>query len=130
MKDVNSFIGSMVKIEFIEQSGCFGHYPFYMFEEQKDGQNVINSLALGGNVIACYDKFCHSIKDGSKRVYMALDFPKRGDIKHDFVAVFSWENEKLEVIAIPYDEQSGDVFDMVENSEHLEAIKNQLSKNI
>ena len=126
MKTVEEFVKSMVKIEFIEDSECYGHYPFQLFAETKDGKFEMNTLALGGDVESCYGKFSEYKSNDAKRMYMSLDFPKGGDIKDDFVAIFSFENGDINLFAIPYNVEDGKILDIIKISEHLDYIKTQL----
>lgn len=130
MKNLEEFIESLVKIEYIENSNCFGHYPFQMFVETNDGNFELNSLALGGDVEACYNRFAHYIINKAKRVYLSLDFPQGGDITNDFVAIFSFENGEINIIAIPYQESDGKSFEIIKESKHLDVIKSQLIKHL
>ena len=126
MKTVEEFVKSMVKIEFIEDSNCFGHYPFQLLCENKDGGLEINALALGGDVASCYRRFAEYKKDGAKRIYLSLDFPKGGDIENDYVAIYTFENDKINLFAIPYEIEEGKRFDVIKNSEQLDLIKQQM----
>lgn len=126
MKTVEEFIKSMVNIEFIEDSNCFGHYPFQLLCENKEGGLELNALALGGDVASCYRRFAEYKNNGAKRIYLSLDFPKGGDIENDFVAIFTYENNKIELFAIPYEIEEGKTFDKVTNSDHLDKIKAQM----
>ena len=126
MKTIEEFVKSMVKIEFIEDSNCFGHYPFQLFCENKDGGFEINALALGGDVASCYRRFAEYKKGGAKRIYLSLDFPKGGDIKNDYVAIYTFENDKIDLFAIPYEIEDGKSFDIVKNSGQLDLIKQQM----
>jgi hypothetical protein len=130
MKSVKEFVKLMVKVEFIEDSNCFGHYPFQLFAEMDDGKNEINALALGGDVKSCYKRFSHYKKNNAKRIYLSLDFPKGGDMENDFVAILSFENNETKLHAIPYQVSDGKILKAVEESEHLDNIKSQLQKFI
>lgn len=122
MKDLQEFIERMVKIEFIEQSNCFGHYPFQMFVENQDGSNGLMSLALGGKVKSCYIVFANAMENMAQRVYLSLDFPAGGDIQNDFVCVMAYENGKLNAFAIPYNNHDGQILERIENSLQVEKI--------
>lgn len=130
MKSLKEFIDSMVTVEFIEVSNCYGHYPFQLLAETKDGILEINALALGGNVAACYDRFVDYKNEGANRIYMSLDFPRGGDINTDFVAVFSLENGEIKLQALPYSLLDGKILDPITESKHLNDIMAQLKKNI
>jgi len=130
MKSVEEFVKSMVKIEFIENSNCFGHYPFQLFCEDKNGKFEMNALALGGDVKSCYKRFSEYKKQGAKRIYMSLDFPSRGDIENDFVAIFYFENNELNLFAIPYSLEDGKQLDVIKKSDFLDIIKYQIISQI
>ena len=125
MKSVEEFVSSMVKVEFIEDSNCFGHYPFQLFAETKDGKQEINSLALGGDVASCYKRFAHYKNNDANRIYLSLDFPKGGDIQNDFVAIFSFENNEIKLQAMPYQESDGKLLQAIKESQHLKSIMSQ-----
>ena len=125
MKNVNEFIENMVNIEFVDQSNCFGHYPFQMWTKTKDGKNEMAALAIGGDVAACYRAAAGHIKNDAKCVYLSLDFPATGDIKNDFVAVYSYEDKELKCIAIPYDPKTGNLLDRINSSETLSGLMKQ-----
>lgn len=131
MKDVNEFTEQMIKVDYIEQSDCFGHYPFQMFYEKHDGKASISALALGGDVKACHRLFADVMHGGIKRVYMSLDFPSGGDIENDFVCVFYYENSthELKNFAIPYDSQ-GVILNKITESDHLSKLLLQLKESI
>jgi hypothetical protein len=124
MENVEMFIKSMVKIEFIEKSNCFGMYPFQLFSEDIDGKQTVQTLLLGGNVKSCYEIFNNNVEN-CKKVYMALDFPKLGDIENDFIAVFSFENNEYKVIAIPYTTE-GKVLEFIKEAKAIDKIKSQI----
>ena len=126
MKSLNNFIESFINLELIDETNCYGHYPFQMFVENEDNTNQINSLALGGDVASCYRLFAKNKNNNAKRIYFSLDFPSGGDIENYFVCVISYENNEINLIAIPYNVNTGERFDIIEESTHLSEIKNQL----
>ena len=130
MKNVQNFVTDLVKIDYVEQSDCFGHYPFQMFVEKKEGGFELNALALGGNVNSNYLRFREYLKAKAKRIYLSLDFPAGGDIENDFVAIFSYENGKYNLFAIPYETQEGKTFLEITKSEQLDKIFNQFLKAV
>lgn len=128
MKNVEDFQKLMVRID-EQPDGSFGHYPFQMFVETAEGSNNIMALALGGDVVKCYNLFKKEVWEKAKRVYMSLDFPANPEIKDDFVAIFSWdlEEEKVEIKAIPYNTKTGEVLSEIKSidSKTLTAIAHQ-----
>ena len=122
MKNVDEFVKQCVKIDHLEQANCYGHYPFQLFVEIKDGSFVMNALALGGDVASCYRKVYEYKRDKAKKIFLSLDFPKGGDIQNDFIAVFSVDDKGTSVFAIPYDTESGDRMGIIKESQHLSGI--------
>ena len=125
MKTIEEFLESLVRIELIEDSKCFGHYPYQLFCEKNDGSSEINAIAIG-QVSLVYNRFALHKKNGAKRIYLSVDFPAGGDIHNDFVAIFSFENDLLSVFAIPYDNTNGEIFDVITQSTQLDLIKSQM----
>ena len=126
MKSVEEFVKTMVKVEFIEDCNCFGHYPFQLMCENRDGGLSITALALGGDVASCCMKFSEYKNQGAKRIYLSLDFPKGGDIENDYIAIFSFEGNDIGLFAIPYDTANGKTFDIIKSSTQLDLIKKQM----
>lgn len=122
MKNVNEFIDSLVKISLIEDCDNYGHYPFQLIAETKDGGLEINALALGGDVNACYKRVRDYIKNEARKVYLSLDFPKGGDIENDFIAIFSFDDGETSVLAIPYNIETGERYETIHKSEQLDKV--------
>lgn len=130
MKNVEEFIAQLVKIEFIEDSNCYGHYPFQMYVEMGDGSLEMNALALGGDVLACYRRMSEYINKNAKRIYLSLDFPAGGDIENDFVCIYAYEDGAFSLLAIPYSLEDGKVLAQITQSSQLAKIKEQLMEHI
>lgn len=128
MKNVQNFVTNLATIDYVEQSECYGHYPFQMFAETSDSKFELNALALGGDVRSCYLRFKMYFEQKAKRIYMSLDFPKGGDIKNDFVCIFCYEDGKLELLAIPYDVETGEKYNQIKESTQLDLIAKEFSK--
>jgi len=125
MNTVKEFVENFVKIEYIENSGCFGHYPFQLFVETSDEKIEINALALGGDVLSCYKRVSKYLKEKANKVFMSIDFPTGGDIKNDFVCIFSIVDNKFDIFAIPYNSENGEIYDEIHESNLLIEILNQ-----
>jgi hypothetical protein len=122
------FIEEFVKIEIIEDD-TFGHYPFQLYAELPNDKVDINALFLGGDVASCYKRFSdYVLCYDNINVFMSIDFPQTADSKHDFVAVFSYENNELTCVAIPYDTTTGEVFDIVTEGEFINIITEQCKR--
>lgn len=120
MKNVKQFVKALVKIEFDEGEKEFGFYPFQMWVEDKDGNHILNSLLMGGRIKEIYKMVNEFYHNGAKRIFLATDFPKGGDIAYDFVAVFSVIGKETELFAIPYNPQTGERYPEVHKSTHLD----------
>lgn len=125
MKNIEEFVELSVKIEKQSQRNEFGYYPFHMFVEKNDGKIdiiVIADISSVGDVYKIMDRY---IKIGMKRLYCAVDFPARMDIKNDFVGVFKFDKndeEEFEIFAIPYSTKDGTVYERITKSNILTTI--------
>jgi len=128
METVKEFVDNLVKIEYIEDSECFGHYPFQLFVETNDGKFEINALALGGDVLSCYNRVSKYLKEKSNKIFMSLDFPAGGDIEHDFVCIFSIVDDKFDIFAVPYNPENGEIYDEIHESTLLNTILDQFKE--
>lgn len=126
MKDINNFIRSMVRIDYQEEHGGYGHYPFHLMEESHDGKLTIAALVLEGSVLKYYLTFKKHLISTPKRIYMSLDFPSGGDIESDFVAIFSFEDGEYGIRALPYNRQTGERLEEIKSSKHLDMILDQM----
>lgn len=126
MDTTEAFIKHMVTIDEMEEGcGDYGHYPFQMAVTTKDEKQEILALALGGDVKACYDVFKKKIEEGATRVMMSLDFPPTGDIRKDFVCVFTYWNKRVKLLAIPYTLKNGKTHSQIRKSTTLETLEKQ-----
>ena len=116
MKDIEDFVKSSVKIE-KQSNGEFGYFPFHCFVEKENGGIDMVVLAGVDSVDQCYQLITSYIAGNARRVYIAIDFPARIDIKTDFVAVFECKRAFLNLFAIPYDNKSGEIFDRIKAKE-------------
>lgn len=109
----------------MEDDNCFGHYPFQLYVESKNGGIELNALALSGDVFSCYKRVQHYIRKDAKLLFLSVDFPASGDIEHDFVCVISVINGEVSAFALPYDSHTGKRFDVIHKSDHLSGILSQ-----
>lgn len=122
MKTTNEFIKELVKIDYLDQFGVYGHYPFQLMVETKAGGLELNALLLGGDVFSCYQKFGKYFREGAVKIFLSLDFPKGGDIEHDFVCVFSVIDGVVDICAIPYNLTTGKTYETIVKSKQLAKI--------
>ncbi len=128
MKTVKEFAEKLVTIDFVEQSNCYGHYPFQLFVEKENGEFVMCALALGGDVNSCYQNVKKYKNEKANRIYLSLDFPAVLDMENDFVMIFSLENKKIETFAIPYNVETGEKLDIVKEGNFLTNILSDFKK--
>lgn len=133
MKDVQEFKEKLVTIDPIEgtDNSGYGHFPFQMVSVSPTGSITMTALALGGDVAGCMEKFKESVSCGSNKVFISLDFPSGGDVEHDFVAVYSYDNSRAKVFdmfVIPYCSDTGFRYDEITpySSNHLNRLYRQL----
>jgi hypothetical protein len=125
MKTTAEFIEGFVKVEYMEDDKAFGHYPFQLYVENRDGTFDLNALLLGGDVEAVYRRVRHYIKARAKLIFLSVDFPAGGDIPHDFVCVFSLMEGAGSIIALLYDPKTGERFPEIHESSLLQDILTQ-----
>jgi hypothetical protein len=126
MDTTEKFIKHMITIDEMEEGcGDYGHYPFQMAVTTQDDKKEVLALALGGDVIKCYQIFKKKIDEGATRVMMSLDFPPTGDIKKDFVCVYTYWNKRVKLLAIPYTLMNGKTHSKIRKSTTLEMLKKQ-----
>lgn len=118
------FVDTIVDISIIdEEKKTFGHYPFQLVGINDNEEHIIASLNLGGDIIKCY-RFFKKIKDEENTtVFMSVDFPRGYDIEHDFVAIFSYQNGEMDIYAIPYNDKTGERYEVIRESSLLNRIK-------
>ena len=85
----------------------------------KDDKIEMNALMLGGDVFSCYKRVKEYVLSDAKKIFLSLDFPKSGDMEHDFICVFSVIGVKTEILAIPYDEETGEKFEYITKDNQL-----------
>ncbi len=130
MKNINEFIESLVKIKYVEYSGCYGLYPFQMYVETSDKQHQLEALDLGGDVRSCYKVVRQRLQEKAGKIYLALDFPAFMDIKNDFVAIMSIENNQFSLLAIPYNSETGEQFSIKKDGMFLKALAEEMKKHL
>lgn len=123
METVKDFIDALVKVELIGDSNQYGHYPFQLWAEKHDGTTELNALAVG-DVRLCYKRTKQYIKEiGVKKLFLSTDFPKSQDIEHDFIAIYSYIDEKIDISAIPYNIETGELYEMITSAKLLDLIR-------
>ena len=120
-----NFIDNL-KVDFQEDFGAFGHYPFQMLSKKGKKENY-SALFLNGSVTLKYEKMKEQISNGNNEVLLSVDFPAKRDIENDFIAVFSYKEKKFDLAAITYCTETGEKLSFLDwkNSEHLTIIFNQ-----
>jgi hypothetical protein len=90
----------------------------------------MNALMLGGDVVSCYDRVREYVIKGAKGIHLSLDFPAGKDMEKDFVCVFSIKDRVCEILAIPYDTNNGDTFEIITKSTLLDEILDNFKSNV
>lgn len=105
---VKKFFNDLLIDEQEDQSdGKFGHYPFSgEVTTQEDKKEVI--AFAGVNTEIMLSVFADKLIKKSKEILMSIDFPNCGDVKNDFVAVFSYIDEKIGIDIFPHDSNTGE----------------------
>jgi len=119
--NLEKFTTDLIKIEFIEAVKAFGHFPFQLVAQDKDGKLALNALALG-DVRECYSRFKYYQVNNYPVIFMSIDFPAGGDIEHDFVCVFSYQDNAYNAFAIPYNSENGEPYPVIKESDHLQKL--------
>lgn len=125
MKDINEFVQATVEIK-KQNNGKFGYYPFHVFAERENGECDFIVIADIESIEDCYKIMSMYVANKCKRIYMAIDFPAGGDIKTDFVAVFSSAGKHFDLFAIPYSPEDGTVYEIIPICEQLKRIVSDL----
>lgn len=119
--DLKDFVETCVKLSLTEDNQ-YGLYPFQMVFE-KNGKLNLAALCFGGDIASCYRLFKSRLD--SDYVYMAVDFPKYGELEHDFIAVFYIRGNKIGIFGIPYNTETGEFYSEFYYKEHLSEIFEQ-----
>jgi len=120
MKNITEFIKNCVKLNKIENSEDFGLYPFPMYSIEDNNADMF-SLAFGGDVEKCYNKFIQEIIGGKEKIFMALDFPPIMDMEQDFICICEYESNEneLTITGIPFCVKTGDLNNTVTEKDNL-----------
>jgi hypothetical protein len=121
------FIESFINIEKNENTGLYGYHPFHLVAEVGTRMDI-NALALT-KIEFCYARAKQYVEENVDKIIMAVDFPAGLDIEHDFVAVFTIRpsDQKVMLVAIPYDPNTGELFEVIKESVLLDQIREQFN---
>ena len=128
MKDVEEFVKQCVTIDYKEEHKIFGYFPFNMFVEKNDGSvDFVCIATTDGGVLNVYKIMFKYISSGVEKLYLAIDFPAGMDMKNDFVCVIQYDrtlesSKKFDLFAIPYNDKTGEVYERITSSPHLNMI--------
>ncbi len=116
MKDLDQFVG-YIQLGPIYRSRFFGHFPLKQYIEKPSGQKILSTIRYKSKTRSYYIEFAkHFRKEIIDKMYMSLDYPPYGDIPHDFIMIFAYEDNRLSGYAIPYDKITGNRFPIVSQS--------------
>ena len=119
------FYETFLNVDFIEDTGLYGHDPFNMVSVNNKGIQTISSLSLESSE-SYYQKVKDQLDQGAKTVFLSMDFPPIMDITTDWIAVFWVTEHNVELFGLPYDNKTGDKYKLFTRSEGLKAIESQL----
>ena len=122
MKTTAEFIDSFVNVSYLEADKAYGHYPFQLFVETKDGSCELNALFLAGDILSVCRRVRQYVIQDAKMLFLSVDFPAGGDIDHDFVCVISVQDRECTALALPYDPSTGERFTEVKEGIQLSGI--------
>lgn len=120
--ELEEFVTNLVTVDYKEDAKAFGHFPFQMISEDSEEGLIIGALLLQ-DVREVYAAIkTQLIKKNTTKVFFSVDFPAMLDIKNDFIVVFSIENKEVKLFAIPYNTETGELYDRVYQSRVLDHI--------
>ncbi len=134
MKTTDEFIDHLVKIEYVESTGTYGHYPFQLVTENEKGELTVAALCLGGDILGVYRTVKTLLTEGAVKAFLSVDFPAGHDIENDYVAVFTLirnhSGDNLTCIAMPYDWVNGKQFTRITSGEMINTLKEQFTQYV
>ena len=113
--DFEKFKKDFTKIEYIEASKTYGHYPFQLITIDSEGKMEMNCLVglSMGNVVT---KIKEELSRKAKDIFLTLDLPKGGDIDNDFIlALHIKDGEVLSTSTIEYNPDDGKIIQTTDN---------------
>ena len=128
--DTKEFVETLVKIDFVEQSQCYGHYPFQLYAENEKQEITLGAIMGISDVRECYRSAQHAINEGNRKVFLSTDFPGHHDMPHDHVVIFSYEDGQFSAFAIPYSVKTGKVMEAVHEGEFLDIVLEQFKQTV
>lgn len=106
----------IVKIDFIENSNCYGHHPMQLVAIDKNGKCEFNALAHMrlDNVKDIFKSY--SVKKDDNEIMLSLDFPKNDEVKNDFIMMLHFKNKQLvDLLIKEYKVETGEVINVSDN---------------
>ena len=110
---LQEFRDTFVKIEYLEDEKTYGHKPFHLHAEDGERPNLDTEVPpMDMNDFYRPIGLLYLAVPNST-IYFSVDFPAMEDMKNDFVAVFSVIDKKFSIVAIPYNPETGEVYEDV-----------------
>lgn len=108
----------IVKIDFIENSNCYGHHPMQLAAVNKKGELELNALMhLKTDDIKNRVEYYLNRND-FKELFLSLDFPANDEIQNDFVLLLHLKEKTFEQVLIKeYDVNTGAILNTSDDSE-------------
>lgn len=112
--NIESFM-KMVKIEFIESSGAYGHHPMQLAVKTEDDQLEINAL-LNMRIENIINRVKEYLSNNAKDIYVSLDLPATAEIENDFVIILNIKGDKTVTNSVlEYNPNDGEILNTTIN---------------
>lgn len=110
---LQEFRDTYVKVEYLEDEKAYGHKPFHLHAEDStrpelDTEIPPMEMSMFYRPLALLHK---AVPDSI--IYFSVDFEAMEDMKNDFIAVFSIIDKEFSIVAIPYNPETGEVYEDV-----------------
>lgn len=126
--DVEVFIDKFVKIEYVEGYKGYGHHPFQFYGEKGDEIIILSLLRVDSKPF--YTIIKDHISSGVAKLFCSIDFPKMGDMPHDFVLIITYDKTEISLKAILYDSKGKIVEKLDTNNNLMNTIQQQIESII
>lgn len=125
--NLNRFVNEFVKIEYIDNAKCFGHFPFNMYSK-KEGEKVEFASIYYNDIKEVYTLAAIKINDGAEIVIQSTDYPQLGNLKGDFVCAICYDKGKYSAMAVVYNKDNGKIIEY--NDQHNPEVETILKQFI
>lgn len=107
MENINDFIDEFVRLEYCQNCGEYEYKPFHLFHEDLHGMKKVCVFPPEQNITPFFALFANFMREGSKKIYMAIDCPPFEEIETNFILIMRCENDEATSFIIPFDSKTG-----------------------